>query len=64
MNLTTSWDAGINGEGIHVALIDDGLDYEHDDLRDNFVSLSSRIIMSSGGGRACELDTSNPRRRR
>lgn len=30
---------GITGEGVVVVLLDDGLDYESEDLKDNFVCL-------------------------
>jgi kexin len=29
---------GITGQGVVVVLLDDGLDYESEDLKDNFVS--------------------------
>lgn len=29
----------ITGKGIRVAIIDDGLEYTHDDLKDNYVSI-------------------------
>lgn len=32
------WDMNITGEGIIAAMVDDGVDYESDDLADNFVS--------------------------
>src|SRR5258708_27406214 len=38
MNVTQLWDMGITGTGIVTALVDDGLDYESEDLADNFVS--------------------------
>jgi kexin len=38
MNITRLWDMGITGTGVITALVDDGLDYESEDLADNFVS--------------------------
>jgi kexin len=37
MNVSKLWEQGITGEGVRVALIDDGLDYTSLDLKDNFV---------------------------
>lgn len=37
LNLTKIWNRGITGQGVHVALIDDGLDMTSEDLKDNFV---------------------------
>lgn len=39
MNVTPVWEElGITGKGIIVAMVDDGIDYEHDDIKENFVS--------------------------
>jgi kexin len=38
MNVSRLWDMGITGDGVITALVDDGLDYESEDLADNFVS--------------------------
>jgi kexin len=38
MNVTRLWDMGITGSGIVTALVDDGVDYDSEDLKDNFVS--------------------------
>jgi kexin len=38
MNVTRLWDMGITGTGVITAFVDDGLDYESEDLADNFVS--------------------------
>jgi kexin len=38
MNVTRLWDMNITGTGVITALVDDGLDYESEDLADNFVS--------------------------
>ena len=38
MNVTRLWDMDITGKGVITALVDDGLDYESEDLADNFVS--------------------------
>ena len=39
MNVTGLWEMGITGKGVISAMVDDGLDYESDDLADNFVSV-------------------------
>jgi kexin len=44
LNVTGLWGRGITGEGIKVAIIDDGLDMESDDLKDNFVSRSLELL--------------------
>lgn len=38
VNAAPVWDMGITGEGVVSCMVDDGLDYESDDLADNFVS--------------------------
>ena len=38
LNVTDVWKQGILGNGVNVALIDDGLDMYTDDLKDNYVS--------------------------
>jgi len=37
LNVTGLWAKGITGTGVKVALIDDGLDFNSQDLKDNFV---------------------------
>ncbi|KAK1236417.1 pheromone processing endoprotease [Marasmius sp. AFHP31] len=41
MNVTPVWDMGITGKGVLSSLVDDGLDYEHSDLKDNFDAANS-----------------------
>lgn len=36
LNITGVWTQGITGKGVTVAVLDDGLDYTSDDLRNNF----------------------------
>lgn len=38
LNVSGVWSQGVLGKGVTVALIDDGLDMNSDDLKDNFVS--------------------------
>ena len=38
LNVTGVWSQGITGKGVVVAILDDGLDLDHEDLRDNYVS--------------------------
>ena len=35
INVEPVWAEGINGEGVNIALVDDGMDFTHEDLRDN-----------------------------
>lgn len=37
MNVSRVWEMGITGKGVVSALVDDGLDYNSDDLAANFV---------------------------
>lgn len=39
LNATPLWDIGIMGEGVISALVDDGLEFESEDLKDNFVRI-------------------------
>lgn len=39
MNVTGVWDMGFKGKGVISSLVDDGLDYESEDLSSNFVRL-------------------------
>lgn len=39
MNVQSAWQAGYTGKGVLVAVVDDGVDMNHPDLRLNFVSL-------------------------
>ena len=38
MNIHKVWEQGITGKGIVVAVVDDGLQESHPELRDNYVS--------------------------
>ncbi|KAI8906780.1 peptidase S8/S53 domain-containing protein [Gorgonomyces haynaldii] len=48
LNITGVWAQGITGKGVTVAFIDDGLDYDHPDLKDNF-SLEGSYDYNDGG---------------
>jgi kexin len=32
------WSQGITGKGVVVAILDDGIDFDHNDLKDNYVN--------------------------
>ncbi|KAI8882672.1 hypothetical protein K501DRAFT_323903 [Backusella circina FSU 941] len=36
LNVTGVWSQGITGKGVVVAILDDGIDFEHNDLKDNY----------------------------
>lgn len=38
MGVKEAWEAGFTGKGVKVTILDDGLDYTHKDLADNYVS--------------------------
>lgn len=37
LNVSGVWKQGITGKGSVVAILDDGLDFEHEDLQNNYV---------------------------
>ncbi|OBZ89575.1 Protease KEX1 [Choanephora cucurbitarum] len=41
LNVTGVWSQGITGKGVVVAILDDGLDLDHEDLRDNYFAPGS-----------------------
>ena len=44
MGVQEAWEMGYTGKGVVVALVGDGLDTNHYDLVDNFVSHHANII--------------------
>jgi hypothetical protein len=44
LNVTGAWQMGYTGRGQVVTFLDDGLEYDHPDLQENYVSLSQRSI--------------------
>lgn len=38
MNVSAAWSQGVSGKGVSVTFLDDGLEYTHPDLKDNYVS--------------------------
>lgn len=44
LNVLPVWQRGITGAGIRVAVLDDGLEHGHDDLRQNYVSLMAHYL--------------------
>lgn len=45
LNVLPVWERGITGAGIRVAVLDDGLEHSHDDLRLNYVSLEKVMLL-------------------
>lgn len=45
VNTAPVWDMGITGEGVISTMVDDGLDFESDDLAANFVSNASTFVI-------------------
>ncbi|KAI9295762.1 hypothetical protein K502DRAFT_303343 [Neoconidiobolus thromboides FSU 785] len=41
LNITKLWEEGITGKGVIVAIVDDGIDYEHRDIKENFFAEGS-----------------------
>lgn len=47
LNVQEAWDMGYTGKGITVAIMDDGIDYLHPDLRDNYNAQASYDFSSN-----------------
>ena len=48
INVEDVWAEGIKGEGVNIAVVDDGMDYTHEDLADN-VDISRNHDYTGGG---------------
>jgi len=44
MNVTGVWDMGLTGKGVIASFLDDGVDFETDDLKDAFVCLFTSFL--------------------
>lgn len=44
MNVIPAWKDGITGKGIVVTILDDGLETDHPDLVENYVSIHTSIL--------------------
>lgn len=47
MNVVPAWREGVTGQGVVVAILDDGLEMDHPDLLANYVSFLSFIYFGS-----------------
>lgn len=43
LNVEAAWAQGITGKNVTTAIMDDGVDYMHPDLKDNYVSKLSNM---------------------
>jgi len=43
LNVIRVWQRGFHGEGTIVTILDDGVDYKHPELRNNYVGRGGRI---------------------
>ena len=48
INVEEVWDAGEHGAGISVAVVDNGMDYEHEDLTDNVITSQNYDYITTG----------------
>ena len=48
INVEPVWEQGITGEGVNVAIVDDGMDHYHEDLRDN-VAVAGNLDFTGNG---------------
>lgn len=55
LNVTHLWKEGITGKGVHVVIVDDGLDMEHEDLAVNYFAEGSWDFNDHGASPAPRL---------
>lgn len=59
INVSSAWSRGYYGSGIKIAIVDDGLDYNHEDLKDNILTaynynyVTGNSIINSGSHGTC-----------
>jgi subtilisin family serine protease len=57
INVTAAWDAGFSGAGVVIGIIDDGPEYTHPDLADNWLAAASYDYYDGDADPAPEDDT-------
>jgi len=45
LNVEPAWALGYTGKGVTTGIMDDGIDYMHPDLEDNFVCTRSSLLL-------------------
>ena len=50
MNVIEAWKLGFTGYGVVVTILDDGIQHNHPDLKDNYDSLASKDINDNASG--------------
>ena len=58
MNVRPAWDSGFTGKGVVVTVVDDGIQYDHPDLKDNYDPAASTDI--NGNDRDPYPNTADP----
>ena len=48
INVESAWADGVKGEGVNVAVVDDGMDFTHEDLRDNVATARNHDYTGDG----------------
>ncbi len=56
MNIHVAWNRGLTGSGVVVTIVDDGIEYDHEDLQ---VCTSAPCITSSNRARQSEITANN-----
>ena len=49
MNVIEAWSNGYSGNNITIAIVDDGVEYTHPDLQDNYVSIPDHLYRCNYG---------------
>lgn len=44
MNVMEAWERGLSGRGVVISILDDGIEREHPELRENYVSFSLKDL--------------------
>lgn len=44
LNVKEAWKQGVTGQGVVVSILDDGIEKNHPDLLQNYVSLSKQLL--------------------
>ena len=53
LNVEPAWALGYTGKGVTTGIMDDGIDYMHPDLEDNFVRIAFRVILNNPENSDC-----------